>query len=213
MKNFINSKSGKIILLIFVVVLLALLLLFALGHQSSWDKDTGVLPDVNSLQDEAEEINEPNHGDMLDMESEKDDAGEEILLISKDDIYSFSMTDSNGILLTFKKQGDTWVYVDDESLDINEDRIDKVLNYLCQVRFINSFQTDSAKDYGLTQESPQYILYDANGYSTLISLGNVDEKTGNVYFALNYDFSTVYVNEGKLNNVREYGIEELLTVR
>ena len=213
MKNFINSKSGKIILLIFVVVLLALLLLFALGHQSSWDKDTGVLPDVNSLQDEAEEINEPSHGDMLDKESEKDDAGEEILLISKDDIYSFSMTDSNGILLTFEKQGDTWVYVDDESLDINEDRIDKVLNYLCQVKFINSFQTDSAKDYGLTQESPQYILYDANEYSTLISLGNVDEKTGNVYFALNYDFSTVYVNEGKLNNVREYGIEELLNVR
>ena len=135
------------------------------------------------------------------------------ILISKDDIYSFSMTDSNGILLTFEKQGDTWVYVDDESLDINEDRIDKVLNYLCQVKFINSFQTDSAKDYGLTQESPQYILYDANEYSTLISLGNVDEKTGNVYFALNYDFSTVYVNEGKLNNVREYGIEELLNVR
>ena len=213
MKNFINSKSGKIILLIFVVVLLALLLLFALGHQSSWDKDAGVLPDVNSLQDEAEETNEPSHGDVLDMESEKDDAGEEILLISKDDIYSFSMTDSNGILLTFEKQGDTWVYVDDESLDINEDRIDKVLNYLCQVKFINSFQTDSAKDYGLTQESPQYILYDANEYSTLISLGNVDEKTGNVYFALNYDFSTVYVNEGKLNNVREYGIEELLNVR
>ena len=67
MKNFINSKSGKIILLIFVVVLLVLLLLFTLGHQSSWDKDTGVLPDVNSLQDEAEEINEPSHGDVLDM--------------------------------------------------------------------------------------------------------------------------------------------------
>ena len=119
MKNFINSKSGKIILLIFVVVLLALLLLFALGHQSSWDKDTGVLPDVNSLQDEAEEINEPSHGDMLDKESEKDDAGEEILLISKDDIYSFSMTDSNGILLTFEKQGDTWVYVDDEGFKLS----------------------------------------------------------------------------------------------
>ena len=52
-------------------------------------------------------------------------------------------------------------------------------------------------------------MTDGNGYQTIISLGNTSED-GQTYFAFNYDFNTVYVNSGKLKNVGEYYIEELV---
>ncbi|WP_028243781.1 DUF4340 domain-containing protein [Pseudobutyrivibrio ruminis] len=206
MKNIINSKYSKIILIIVAVVLLVLLLVFALVQKPSDNESSGGLFPFISKE-------EGSHVDFLDSESEKNDKGENILLIPKEEVYSFKMTDSHGILLNFERKDEGWVYIDDITLNINSTRIDKVLNYLTDIKFVDSIVTDKPEDYGLSQDSLEYAINDANGNTTLISLGNVDESTGNVYFALNYDFSTIYVNEGKLKNVSEYAIEDLIAVK
>ena len=133
-------------------------------------------------------------------------------MLDNEEVYSFQMTDSNNILLTFERDGDDWVYTDDPSIDINEERIEKLLNYITDVRFVDTISTDdeNGDKYGLNQDSPVYIIKDANGYSTFISLGKIDEETGQIYFALNYDFSTIYVNSGKLAGVNKYAIEDLI---
>ena len=206
MKKLINSKYGKIILIVATVVLLVLLLVMALVQKPSEDGNTNSLFPFISKE-------EGSHADVLDAESEKKDKGDNILLIPKDEVYSFKMTDSHGILLNFERKEEGWVYIDDPTLDINQDRIDKVLNYLTDVKFINTIVAENPEEYGLTRDSSEYSVDDANGNSTIISLGNVDEATGNVYYALNYDFSIIYVNQGKLKNVSEYAVEDLMAVK
>jgi len=155
------------------------------------------------------------HAAELDQASEITDDGEQILYLPKDEIYEFSITDANNILLNFEKKDDKWIYVDDPSMEINGDRIDKILNYLCDIRVVDIIELDDeadAKDYGLSQESPMCIIKDAGGNEILISIGNCSDENCNVYFALNYDFSTVYVNSGKLSNVLQYSVEELLSL-
>lgn len=56
-----------------------------------------------------------------------------------------------------------------------------------------------------------YVVSDSSGSSTIISIGNVDEETGNVFFAINYDFDTVYVNSSKLLGVTKYTVQQLVT--
>jgi len=96
------------------------------------------------------------------------------------------------------------------SLDINQDRIDKILNYISNIKFIDIITTEDGEAYGLNQNSPVYIISDANDNSTIISIGNIDENEGTVYFAVNYDFTNIYVNKGKLYNIGEYTIESLV---
>ncbi|PHU35071.1 hypothetical protein CSX01_06990 [Pseudobutyrivibrio ruminis] len=155
------------------------------------------------------------HAAELDQASEINDDGEQILYLPKEEIYEFSITDANNILLNFEKKDDKWIYVDDPSMEINGDRIDKILNYLCDIRVVDIIELDDeadAKEYGLSQESPMCIIKDAGGNEILISIGNCSDENCNVYFALNYDFSTVYVNSGKLSNVLQYSVEELLSL-
>ena len=168
--------------------------------------------------EETEEVLEDvefPHAAELDQASEITDDGEQILYLPKEEIYEFSITDANNILLNFEKKDDKWIYVDDPSMEINGDRIDKILNYLCDIRVVDIIELDDeadAKDYGLSQESPMCIIKDAGGNEILISIGNCSDENCNVYFALNYDFSTVYVNSGKLSNVLQYSVEELLSL-
>ena len=151
------------------------------------------------------------YADTLDEYSLVEDSGEKILLIPKDEVTSFSMTDSNGILLAFEKEGDEWVYVDDPSLDMNEDRIDKVLNYIMDISFVDTIDAIDGTDYNLDQNSPMYIVNDSNGNPTIISLGDTTDD-GKIYFALNYDFTKIFVNSGKLGKVLEYKVEDLVAL-
>ncbi len=199
MKRLIDASKIKLVL---VIIFIILVIVFALLLFKNKGADTSP-----SLEDKQEST--ATHAQTLDETSEVEDSGEQIFMMPKDEIYEFSMTDANGILLKFVRHGNDWVYEDDETLDINEDRIDKVLNYLSDVRFVDSFQTDDGDEYGVGQDSRMFVMTDANGYQTIISLGNTSED-GKVYFAINYDFNTIYVNSGKLSNVGDYYIEELV---
>ena len=198
MKKFI-SKYYKGIFLALAIILLVIVLIITFNAKSP----AKMIQNLDGSEDQAE---------VLDEASEIEDEGENVILLDNEEVYSFQMTDSNNILLTFERDGDDWVYTDDPSIDINEERIEKLLNYITDVRFVDTISTDdeNGDKYGLNQDSPVYIIKDANGYSTFILLGKIDEETGQIYFALNYDFSTVYVNSGKLAGVNKYAIEDLI---
>lgn len=198
MKKFI-SKYYKGIFLALAIILLVIVLIITFNAKSP----AKMIQNLDGSEDQAE---------VLDEASEIEDEGENVILLDNEEVYSFQMTDSNNILLTFERDGDDWVYTDDPSIDINEERIEKLLNYITDVRFVDTISTDdeNGDKYGLNQDSPVYIIKDANGYSTFISLGKIDDETGQIYFALNYDFSTIYVNSGKLAGVNKYAIEDLI---
>lgn len=210
-----KEKILKISLLTVGVLLIVLFGIF-IFKKTHTEKDMDDKQPVSTEEtDEVLEDVEFPHAAELDQASEITDDGEQILYLPKDEIYEFSITDANNILLNFEKKDDKWIYVDDPSMEINGDRIDKILNYLCDIRVVDIIELDDeadAKDYGLSQESPMCIIKDAGGNEILISIGNCSDENCNVYFALNYDFSTVYVNSGKLSNVLQYSVEELLSL-
>jgi hypothetical protein len=199
------------------IILVCVLAVFAFkkSHTSKGNAgDQAVVTEETGAGEETAD-GENTHADALDEASEVEDEGEQILLLPKEEVYGFSMTDSNGIRLNFELDGENWIYTDDTTIAIDNDRIDKILNYLCDIRATDSIALDSeeaALEYGLSQESKLCIIKDAGGNEILISLGNVDETTGNVYFALNYDFTNIYVNSGKLANVCDYAIEEIIAL-
>ena len=200
MKNFLLKHYKALFLGVAIILLVVVLFI------TFMDKNPAkMIQNLDGSDEQAE---------VLDEAAEIEDEGDNVILLDNDEVYSFQMTDSNNILLTFERDGKDWVYTDDTSIDINEERIEKLLNYITDVRFVdvitNEDEDGNGDAYGLDQDSPVYIIKDANGYSTFISLGSVDEKTGQIYFALNYDFSTVYVNSGKLGGVNKYAIEDLI---
>ena len=210
-----KEKILKISLLTVGVLLIVLfgVFIFKKTHTEN-DMDDKQPVSTEETEEVLEDVEFP-HAAELDQASEITDDGEQILYLPKEEIYEFSITDANNILLNFEKKDDKWIYVDDPSMEINGDRIDKILNYLCDIRVVDIIELDDeadAKDYGLSQESPMCIIKDAGGNEILISIGNCSDENCNVYFALNYDFSTVYVNSGKLSNVLQYSVEELLSL-
>ena len=210
-----KEKILKISLLTVGVLLIVLfgIFIFKKTHTEN-DMDDKQPVSTEETEEVLEDVEFP-HAAELDQASEITDDGEQILYLPKDEIYEFSITDANNILLNFEKKDDKWIYVDDPSMEINGDRIDKILNYLCDIRVVDIIELDDeadAKDYGLSQESPMCIIKDAGSNEILISIGNCSDENCNVYFALNYDFSTVYVNSGKLSNVLQYSVEELLSL-
>ncbi|MCR5416579.1 MAG: DUF4340 domain-containing protein [Pseudobutyrivibrio sp.] len=206
MKAFLEKWHKSIILILIVIVLMIFLIVTLLNINGS---DTKEKTDTDNP---TEEKVEKTHADLLDEYSTFDDDGEEIFLIPKDEITSFSMTDSHGILLNFELRDGQWVYVDDETLDIDENRIEAILNYLCDIKCIDTIKTDDASEYELSQDSKLYTLNDNAGNTIMISIGKIDQETGKVYLAFNYDFSTIFVNSGKLGKVTEYAVEELLAL-
>ena len=210
-----KEKILKISLLTVGVLLIVIfgIFIFKKTHTEN-DMDDKQPVSTEETEEVLEDVEFP-HAAELDQASEITDDGEQILYLPKDEIYEFSIIDANNILLNFEKKDDKWIYVDDTSMEINGDRIDKILNYLCDIRVVDIIELDDeadAKDYGLSQESPMCIIKDAGGNEILISIGNCSDENCNVYFALNYDFSTVYVNSGKLSNVLQYSVEELLSL-
>lgn len=210
-----KEKILKISLLTVGVLLIVLFGIFIFKKTHTENNMDDKQPVSTEETDEVLEDVEFPHAAELDQASEITDDGEQILYLPKEEIYEFSITDANNILLNFEKKDDKWIYVDDPSMEINGDRIDKILNYLCDIRVVDIIELDDeadAKDYGLSQESPMCIIKDAGGNEILISIGNCNDENCNVYFALNYDFSTVYVNSGKLSNILQYSVEELLSL-
>ena len=191
MANNMKAKWVKIIGLCIVIVLVLVLVFLGL-------RNSGAISDSGSS------------AEFLDKQSQKKDKGEHIILFPKDEIYSFSMTDSHGILLNFQRTDDEWQYVDDLSVGVKGDRIDSILNYLSDVKYVEVLADVDGSDYGLDNESKICVINDYSGSSIIISFGNIDEETGEIYYAVNYDFSTVYVNSGKLSKVLEYEVEDLI---
>jgi len=214
MKNLFKNKL-YLIASFLVVLILILVIVFSfiktnnpsnIQNTKNESNATADLPQA----DEEEDSGEPSHAETLDAASETEDEGQQIFFIEKSDVQKFSLTDANGILLEFQRDGDQWICTDEESLDLNEERVDKILNYICDVRFVESYISEDGSEYGLTADSDIFVVEDSGGNDVYVCLGDVDESDGGIYFALNYDYTQVFKNSGKLSNVCKYYIEELI---
>ncbi|SHJ31130.1 DUF4340 domain-containing protein [Pseudobutyrivibrio xylanivorans] len=205
MEAFFKSKKFKIALLILALLIICFLgIIYRIYQVNSKNPPLGLInPDEDPVTVET------SHAEKLDKKSTDKDKGDQIIYMEKDEVYSFSFPDSNGIILGFEKEDGKWVYPDDPDIEINQDRVDKILNYLCDIHCVEYIEDANGEDYGLDQNSKTFTIQDSAGDTIIISINN-DSEDGNVYFAINYDFTTIFINSGKLGNVCEYAIQDLI---
>lgn len=214
MKKLIQNKIF-IFICAFIIIVLIVLFIYLIIPKNNSIKDNStdnVTSNPESTGDETEsnQNENPSHADMLDEESIVEDEGDRVFYIEKEEVKKFSLTDSNGILLEFERDGEQWVCVGYEDLDLDEERVDKILNYICDIRFVDSYNSEDGSEYGLTADSNMFMVEDSGGNDVYVCLGDVNAEDGSVYFALNYDYTLVFKNSGKLANVCDYAIEEIL---
>lgn len=207
MIKILSSRVFKIVAICAALVLIIALCFSLLKNDGS---DTDGITGDNDL--ESSEDTEKDYADYLDEQSSVEDEGDQVFYLSNNEVSAVSITDSNGIFATFERTDDGFTYTDNNEISINADRIESIINYLCDLRATNSLEVEDAAEYGLTQDSDLFVVADNAGTEILISIGDYNEETGEQYFAMNYDFTRVFVNSGKLHNLTEYSFQDLVAL-
>ena len=207
MIKILSSRVFKIVAICAVLVLIIALCLSLLKNDGS---DIDEVSENNNP--ESIEETEQDYADYLDEQSSIEDEGDQVFYLSNEEVSAVSITDSNGIFATFERTDGGFTYTDNNEISINADRIESIINYLCDIRAINSLEVEDAAEYGLTQDSDLFVVVDSAGTEILISIGDYNEEIGEQYFAMNYDFTRVFVNGGKLHNLTEYSFQDLVAL-
>ena len=120
--------------------------------------------------------------------------------VDVDTITAFSY-EVDHVTYTFTKDGDTWTYDGDTSLDMDEEAIDSMLATLSSLTAIEEISdyTD-LKEFGFDQ--PEDLI----SYTT--SEGNKND-TLNAYYIISADGGSIYLTETSLADAFSKTIEEL----
>ena len=109
---------------------------------------------------------------------------------------------------TFTKDGDTWTYDGDTSLDMDEEAIDSMLSTLSSLTAIEEISdyTD-LKEFGFDQPE-DLISYTTSEGSVSLFVGNKND-TLNAYYIISADGGSIYLTETSLADAFSKTIEEL----
>lgn len=111
--------------------------------------------------------------------------------LEKEAVTSFSYQ-VNGETLSFEKNGDSWIYEGDPSIDLDEDVVNGMIESAGNLTAEDSFDDyDALSDYGLDAPTNTITLTTSDGTTTLY-LGNENSMT-NQYYLKTGDGDTIYV--------------------
>ena len=121
--------------------------------------------------------------------------------VDVDTITAFSY-EVDHVTYTFTKDGDTWTYDGDTSLDMDEEAIDSMLSTIEEI----SDYTD-LKEFGFDQPE-DLISYTTSEGSVSLFVGNKND-TLNAYYIISADGGSIYLTETSLADAFSKTIEEL----
>ena len=112
------------------------------------------------------------------------------------------------VTYSFTKDGDTWTYDGDTSLDMDEEAIDSMLATLSSLTAIEEISdyTD-LKEFGFDQPE-DLISYTTSEGSVSLFVGNKND-TLNAYYIISADGGSIYLTETSLADAFSKTIEEL----
>ena len=116
--------------------------------------------------------------------------------VDVDTITAFSY-EVDHVTYTFTKDGDTWTYDGDTSLDMDEEAIDSMLSTLSSLTAIEEISdyTD-LKEFGFDQPE-DLISYTTSEGSVSLFVGNKND-TLNAYYIISADGGSIYLTETSL---------------
>lgn len=135
-----------------------------------------------------------HYNEVQEQESDAKDT-EIIVDINRDDITKFSY-EYDGETYAFEKKDDTWYYVDDPSMNLNQNIIGTMLMKLAKLEIVQSIEnvTDMSQ-YGLDEDYLTFE-YETADKSYILHIGSRNSMTGVYYMAMPSE-TTVYAMEGR----------------
>ncbi len=145
-------------------------------------------------------------------DTDESDSGEDsqIQVCDLGELSSFQFTDqSAGTSMSFVKEEDTWYVADDQEIPLNQTYIDTMENTYASLTATRQIDDpDALSDYGL--ESPAYTVEatDADGNTTVFSIGNAAEE--DYYLTVNGAQSPVYTVTSTVVSILQYDMDTLV---
>lgn len=125
------------------------------------------------------------------------------------DVTGFSYV-NNGVILSFEKDGEDWIYTGDTSMDMNEESIEGMLEKVCGVSSTEKITAEDLSDYGFDEPANTITLDTAEG-STVVRIGMYNEIVSKYYLSI--DGSTeLYLVDSSIVTGFEQSIEDLEVV-
>lgn len=191
-------KKAKSLIILILILLIAVLVLFFV-NRSFKKKDT-----TTSFVDETT-------GETITVEvDDSEDKTEDItvFMVEEDDITGFTvyglLNESYDFVLDEDKQ--TWKFVNDESVDIDENVIDECLGYFSNMTTSVIINGHDASEYGINEDS-RYIIVEAGGNETKISFGDSNSMTQERYYVINDDYDNIYATKSGVGNLLSLNLD------
>lgn len=126
--------------------------------------------------------------------------------VDVDTITAFSY-EIDQVTYSFTKNGDTWTYDGDTSIDIDEDAVKNMLGTFSNLTATDEIESGALSDYGLDKPSDLVTYTTADG-STIIYVGNKNDMLSS-YYVMTGEDSKVYLTTTSLADTFSKTIEEL----
>lgn len=123
-----------------------------------------------------------------------------------DTITAFSY-EIDQVTYSFTKNGDTWTYDGDTSIDIDEDAVENMLGTFSALTATDEIEYDDLSDFGLDKPSDLVTYTTADG-STTIYVGNKNDMLSS-YYVMTGEDSKVYLTTTSLADIFSKTVEEL----
>lgn len=126
--------------------------------------------------------------------------------VDTDSITAFSY-EVNQVTYSFTKNGDSWTYDGDTSINIDADAINTMLDTFSSLTATDEITYDDLSDFGLDNPT-DLVTFTTEDGSTSIYVGNKNDMLGS-YYVMTGEDSKVYLTETSLADKFSKTIEEL----
>ncbi len=131
----------------------------------------------------------------------------EAVKIDKEKVNAFSYQ-LNGTTITFEKDGDTWYYQPDYSINIDQDKINTMLAAVADVTSEEKLENvEDTSEYGF--DNPTNVLTFTMGDGTrTITIGMQNEIT-NQYYIMDNNSDTIYIVDSSMSTAFSKSVEDM----
>lgn len=126
--------------------------------------------------------------------------------VDTDDITAFSY-EIDQVTYSFTKNGDTWTYDGDPSIDLDEDKINTMLETFSSLTATDEITYDDLSDFGL-DNPPDFVTFTTADGSTSIYVGNKNDMLDS-YYVMTGEDNKVYLTTTSLADKFSKTLEEL----
>ena len=131
----------------------------------------------------------------------------EAVKIDKEKVNAFSYQ-LNGTTITFEKDGDTWYYQPDHSINIDQDKINTMLAAVADVTSEEKLENvEDTSEYGF--DNPTNVLtFTMEDGTRTITIGMQNEIT-NQYYIMDNNSDTIYIVDSSMSTAFSKSVEDM----